>query len=681
MTRMRTAIAGAVLSLLLAPLPALAGERAHATFENRANRQDHVDRLALQSQLAKFNAWARAAEEGWQSKGSANGRLYELMAIRDGRVYVYITANVNAAISTAADLIRNVSPYNLNGSGWTVGVWDGGGVRASHQEFGGRVSIMDGASPDNHGTHVAGTIGASGVVPSALGMAPSVTIDSYEWTNDAAEMASRAMSFPGEPGTIQLSNHSYSYVCGWFDDGSDIWWYGTWGARESDYFGQYDSNTRDWDELCFNAPYYLPFKAAGNDRADPAPPEGTTFHYYMRRWRTKTYDPDSDPYDDGWDNGGFDTIPFASNAKNIVTVGAVYDAVSGGERSLAKAVMTPFSGWGPTDDGRIKPDIVANGVTLYSCIASSDSSYASYSGTSTATPNATGSAALLVEYYGELFPGQYMRASTIKALIIHTADDLGRAGPDYSFGWGLMNAKAAADHIARHHDAPATNRMVEDVLDVVDPGKTYPFLWDGVSPIRVTLCWTDPPASAVTGLDNPSPRLVNDLDLRVIGPGGVVTYEPYVLDPSSPLANATQGDNTLDNVEQVLISEPAEPGTYTAQVTYKGLLTNGEQAFSLLISGALDLPEEATIVAIGRSPVNPDWVELTWEAGFTFTIYWTADPPGTPRTWDAVDGAALAEVVDNGDGTWTWTDKGTDPDMGGVAPNDAQRRFYKIGAP
>jgi hypothetical protein len=91
---------------------------------------------------------------------------------------------------------------------------------------------------------------------------------------------------------------------------------------------------------------------------------------------TKTYDPATDPYNDGWDNGGFDTVGHIGNAKNIMTVGAVNDAVSGGVRSPAAATMSTFSCWGPTDDGRVKPDIVANGVGLYSSLSAGDSSMA-----------------------------------------------------------------------------------------------------------------------------------------------------------------------------------------------------------------------------------------------------------------------------------------------------------------
>ena len=237
-----------------------------------------------------------------------------------------------------------------------------------------------------------------------------------------------------------------------------------------------------------------------------------------------------------------------------------------------------------TDDGRIKPDIVTNGIGLYSPTAGSNSSYASYNGTSTATPGSAGAAMLLHQYYNELFDDEAMRASTLKVLIIHTADDLGNPGPDYKFGWGLMNAKAAADHISGHYDFPDANKIVEGLLDSNNTSDSYNFEWDGNSPIRATLCWTDPPASAVTSLDNPSPRLMNDLDMRIIDSNGSAAY-PYVMNPANPADTATTGDNTLDNVEQVLIESPNLPGTYTVQVNYKGSLTNGQQYYSLIISG------------------------------------------------------------------------------------------------
>ena len=93
--------------------------------------------------------------------------------------------------------------------------------------------------------------------------------------------------------------------------------------------------------------------------------------------------------------------------------------------------MSFFSSWGPTDDGRIKPDVVANGEAVYSTLGSGDVAYGAIGGTSMSTPSACGSAALLIEQFGRLFPGQAMRASTLKSLLILTATDRGQVGPDY----------------------------------------------------------------------------------------------------------------------------------------------------------------------------------------------------------------------------------------------------------
>jgi len=73
---------------------------------------------------------------------------------------------------------------------------------------------LDGSSWADHATHVSGTIGAAGMVATAMGMAPGAQIDSYDWTNDLGEMTGRAMALPGEAGKIQISNHSYVYAAG-----------------------------------------------------------------------------------------------------------------------------------------------------------------------------------------------------------------------------------------------------------------------------------------------------------------------------------------------------------------------------------------------------------------------------------------------------------------------------------
>lgn len=577
----------------------------HAGYQDETARQMAAEQLARASRAAKAAAEAFARQHSLPMRIEAGGAVRELMRINeDGQPEYYITYNVNAAISTAADLVRNTPPYNANGSNLTVGVWDAGAVLSNHQEFGGRVTVKDGATPNYHTTHVGGTIGAAGVVSSARGMAPSVMIDSYEWNSDTSEMSSRAASAPNQPGRIYLSNHSYGANSGW--DG--IYWNHNITVTQSPSFGQYNSAARTWDIIAYNAPYYLIVKAAGNDRGDHAPASGATFYYWNgTSWSAATYNPAVHPKGDNEYKNGYDTIATFGVAKNILTVGAVNDAVSGSVRAPANGTMSTFSSWGPADDGRIKPDIVGNGVSLYSTYTPHTNSYATSSGTSMATPNVCGSAALLIDYFGKLHPGSAMRASTLKALIIHTADDLGNPGPDYRFGWGLMNTLRAAQVI----DEDATGmsaQIIEAALNALTKTNTYVVAYDGSVPLRATLCWTDPAGTATTANDYRVPRLVNDLDLRVYGPSGE-TNLPFIMDYAAPDAPAANGDNIVDNVEQVLLPTGSPAGMYHVTVSHKGSsLTGVTQYYSLIISGMI-IPEPGTWLA---AALGWAWWWRTW---------------------------------------------------------------------
>jgi len=648
-------------------------------------RQMTVQILANKSQKQRNVAWQKAKAKGWPKMGHVGKAFYALVAITDKRPYYLITDNANASISTAADQVH-VAPFNLSGSGLTVGVWDLHGL-PGHQEFGGRMTIVEPPFISSHHTsHVIGTICAAGANPLAKGMAPSILVDNYDLFDDISEMASRSASVPGELNKINISNQSYGKVTGWrygdFSGNTGPHWMGIWPEREDRHFGQYSSFTSEYDTICYAAPYYLPFKSAGNGRDDTAPVSGTTFYYFdsdfiagdTGTWIAKTFDPSSDPYDDGWDNGGYDTIGPRGVAKNSLTVGAVNDAVNGASRSWSSATMSDFSAWGPTDDGRIKPDLVANGVDLFSCVSSGTDQYGTMSGTSMASPNAMGSAALLVQHYSQLFPGQAMRSSTLKGLILHTANDLGNPGPNYSFGWGLMNTKVAADHIKCHYDFPLANKMTEGLLNSANPTESYVFWWDGASSIRATLCWTDPPGTPVSGLDDRTPNLVNDLDVRVYGPGGTPTYWPYILDVENPSVDATTGDNVVDNIEQILISLPTISGMYTAVISHKGTLTNGEQAYSLILSGQENTPPTSTPTPTENytptttyTPTATETSTSTETPTFTLTPTYTDTFTTTPSPTATPNHSTTGTYTPTSSPTPTPTDAFGDNDGDGVA--------------
>ena len=579
----------------------------------------------------KSEAERVARERGWPIRVEApNGSIREIADLDEsGNPIYFITHNVNAAISTAANIVQ-ASPYSLSGLNMILGLWDGGSSRSTHQEFGGRVTIKDGAVAADHATHVGGTMIAAGVTASAKGMAPSARIDSYEWTSDKTEMTGAAAYTSADTNKILISNHSYGYVAGWYYTGNqpttprrDYEWYGGNGGTNATssepYFGMYSTPARDSDSIAFSAPYYLMFRSAGNDRVDN-PSNGQTIGLSANATSVVTYDSTKHPTGDNLYRGGYETVSYDAVGKNVITIGSVSDAVSGTNRTAANANLSGFSSTGPTDDGRIKPDLVANGEDLYSSFSGSDTSYGSMSGTSMASPNAAGSAALVAQQYILSF-GKAMRSSTLKGLLIHTADDRGNPGPDYQYGWGLINAQASVDLIRDQKANTNKLRMAEGTIDsVTNRTISHRFLWDGSNPIRVTLAWVDPAGSAVTTADSRSPRLVNNLDLKLIRPDGG-TNLPYVMpfvgnwSQASMSSNAVTGTNNVDNVEQVYLASPSGAGTYQAVISYQGTLSNNLQAYSLLVSGVSDTPAPPPPVTVNS--VNPG---SAYARTFTFDV-------------------------------------------------------------
>jgi len=500
-------------------------------------------RRAAEMQQEKLQAEAFVRGLGMEIRSELpDGTIIEIQRIVNGRPVFYITENANAAITTRTDSLYPGGGLGLSltGSGYDkLGEWDGGAVRATHQELTGRVTQVDGAtSISDHSTHVAGTLIAGGVQAAARGMAYQCKLDAYEWTNDDAEMASAAA------GGMEVSNHSYGILAGWFYYTPWLSW--VWGGdvdvdtNEDINFGLYDASAQSWDQIAYDAPNYLIVKSAGNDRNDSH--SGGHYHYSSNSGQY-VWSYDSHPADGG--ASGYDCIASAGVAKNIMTVAAVYDVAS--YTGPSSVTMSSFSGWGPTDDGRIKPDISANGINLYSCIGTSNTAYdGTYSGTSMASPNAAGTLALLQQHYQNTHSGAIMRSATLKALAINTADEAGsNDGPDYEFGWGLLNARAAAEAIT-----------LDQTVNVIDEqtlsnGGSYSNIVSatGTEPLKVTICWTDPPGTPPTpALDPTDVMLINDLNLRITY--NSQTWYPWSLDGGNPSAAATAtGPNTVDNVE------------------------------------------------------------------------------------------------------------------------------------
>ncbi|MGB5327394.1 MAG: S8 family serine peptidase, partial [Gammaproteobacteria bacterium] len=417
------------------------------TLSENLKKRDATDRLQVQEFARRTGVPVR--------RELPNGKVLELQRVSPGLGPVfYITNNLDAADTVSTLKVRpgGSAGLDLDGGGMIVGEWDGGAIDPTHTDFIGRLTQMDDASiVSGHSTHVAGTlIGAGdGLEPRSRGMAYAAQLNAWDWNSDTAEMALAAA------GGLQISNHSYGIAAGWLYIGdappSTWWWIG--GSAPSDvedpYFGYYDAESQLWDQIAFDAPYYLIVKASGNDRSDTGPTPGEEYTVIDQDGNplfTSTLPRDADCAP-----AGYDCLPTHSVAKNILTVGAV-DDVPGGYSALAgpsQVKMAPFSSWGPTDDGRIKPDVVGNGVFLISAWPDSPY-YAAAAGTSMAAPNVTGSLLLLQEHYEDIHgAGNFMRSATLKALAIHTADEAGdAAGPDYAFGWGLLNTRNAAKVIS-----------------------------------------------------------------------------------------------------------------------------------------------------------------------------------------------------------------------------------------
>jgi len=508
-----------------------------------------------------------------------NGNLVLLVDVTTtGQPLYETTDNAGAAITTGVDKLRSGSALGLNleGEGMEIGVWDGGIVNG-HLEFGDRILLREGSTEDTHATHVTGTIIASGINPLAKGMAPKGRVFAFDFSNDTPEMLSMARE--DQSGLI-ISNHSYGLITGWrFNNGWQ--WFGdvSISSFEDWKFGYYSNAARQWDQLAFNSPYYLIVKSAGNDRTDTG---GGNF-----------------PADCNG-GSGYDCLSDKSVAKNILTIGAVNKVTD--YQGPSSVVMSSFSSWGPTDDGRIKPDLVAAGVNLFSTYSSAtNDAYGPLSGTSMATPNATGSLALLQELHKNLNNGNYMKASTLKALAIHTAKEAGvNPGPDYQNGWGLLDVEEGA-RVLLNNDNKNVYILEENLLN----GQPFELVLNPIenTKIKATLVWADPAGVPVgASLDPINPMLINDLDLRLVDDATNSQF-PWKLDRQNFEAPATKGDNILDNVEKLEFASP-EPREYKLVVSNKGSLLNGAQSFSLTIEYTSTSAQQTSLYWIGS---NGNW--------------------------------------------------------------------------
>jgi len=580
----RLAVWGFILLVSSAPAVGQSAPKRDQLELRRLAREKNLTNARLRSVVDSLStAWHRPPVTT-----DSSGTILQLVGVERGRPVFYSTHNRSAALSTGVSdvWVGGRSGLDLSGKDIRIGIWDGGGVRLDHIEFENRVTQRDTVLQVlNHSTHVAGTLIAAGHFDIVRGMAYEAILDARDWNNDAAEMALAAAT------GLTLSNHSYGQPAGWVRNvlGDGLWgWMGApdVDAGEDFKFGFYGEQAHDWDAIVAAAPDYLIVKSAGNEREDSGARVGEPYYLFTTKWELTTV-----PRMNDGGVSGFDTITDSGVSKNVLTVGAVGD-LPWGYRTADDVKMTGFSGWGPTDDGRIKPDLVSNGVQLMSTMAWASDAYGTSTGTSMAAPTVTGSAALLTELYRRTHGNSYPSASLLKGVLIHTAREAGDApGPDYRFGWGMIDVASAAAFLNASTIPGGTARIEEETLSGTG-SRSFSFSLEPGDEIRATLTWTDPAADAGTpALDSPISRLIHDLDLSVTGPDGELL--PWVLDPSSPTSAANHAINHRDNVEQVA-GRAVTGGTYTATVSGSQI---GTQAFTLLI-GSITTPEIAQTYSI-----------------------------------------------------------------------------------
>lgn len=536
-----------------------------------------------------------------------DGSFAQLIGTNELGTVIYLqTMNQNIVNTLGANFLHSgFDGFNLTGNGMVIGLWEPAKPRPLHEILKTPLGISrisyattnppQSSSINRHATHVSGTLignqtnANSSHQLNVRGVAYEATIKAYDWNQAAAEMADEA-----ENNGLLVANTSFGYAPA--------------PLNEVEY-GRYSQTSRDWDAVMCGAPFLQIVKPAGNVRDDSP--------FIVPQVNEKD---------------GFDLLESSGSSKNVLVVSAfdlTQDAPSETNPVYdINLVEVPYSSWGPTDDGRIKPDITAHGHSVFSSIETSNSGYGLLSGTSMATAGVSGAITLLQQYYNEKFgylygsnEVPYLWSSSIRALIVHTADEIGDNGPDYKYGWGAMNTVSAAEIIEKR--GKSTIIREENLSD----GEQFKLnvISNGYEPLVVTMAWTDPEGEVDLEnqpiLDDPTHKLVNDLDIKLIrlDTNGAPTtlidsngddilfpwkrLEGITDDVIQLSASSSRGINNVDNIEKIEIPIefiPEKGGLFQLVVSHKDILTDNcvgtGQNFSLIVSGVSFCTDEIVLV-------------------------------------------------------------------------------------
>ena len=520
--------------------------------------------------------------------------------------------------------------------------------------------IPDGAQDvdSGHGSHVSGSVLSDGVdgIGVGLGQAPAASLV-FQAIEDYADMngACEGLGFVDGYYLLGIPDDLGDLLQDAYDLGARIH-SDSWG---SDVSGVYTLDSAQADQFMWDNPDLLMVTSASNSGVDgnsdgvvdddstgsPATAKNLLTVGASEGARADNFTCDAALT---YLNTAGDSCNSLGGFNDIFTYGAAWAADYPAEPLFSDPSagnaeqMAAFSSRGPTDDGRIKPDIVAPGTWILSGYSSEyqegysgttnpqnslyqydgwgfpfSTDYKYMGGTSMSAPIAAGGAAVIRDFYNKVYSVEASAALT-KATLINSADDLldenndGADDNDFPIpnsheGWGRINIAEATDD----------DHIFSDGVNV-DTGETVIFDLDvaGGGALKVTVVWTDYPSTAAAGVN-----LVNNLNLVVTSPGGAATYLGNVFDttPGTGGWSLSGGSaDALNNVENVYV-ETASVGTWTVAVT--GLnVPQGPQPFAIVIEGATFADTEAPTWPEGAT------IAQTGQTTATVTVDWSANP-------------------------------------------------------
>jgi hypothetical protein len=572
-------------------------------------------------------------------------------------------------------LTRNLTGAGIRASIWEANASDGtAGILTTHGEFNSARAVqVDGGAASNHGTAVANVMVGGGIY------------DVFRGATNYGKLL-RGIAYEGEVRGHNLndfvfettnvvldgqrfSNHSYGVNGGWksINVSGTTWW--LWEASaftEDPRLGLYSpsaasgNSSADLDSFVVTAETHLPVYASGNPNGggpgNPVAPATTVSHLIPNGggYAVSTVVRD-------WINGddSYDTVLSPGTAKNVLTVGSITD-ING-----ASFGFSGFTGTGPTDDGRIKPEVVAVGQrnsalgyggSLFAATKAGASAYyngitadsegtVNLAGTSFAAPSVAGGLMLAEQRRKQLLPSAGpLLASTWRAAGIHTALDYGTPGPDYIGGYGIFNAEKLVASLEADA-ALGRGTLIKEFTVQTGTPKTFYVTLPANTAGELTLAWSDPagsPPAFATVLDGQTAMLVNNLDLVAQDTVTLANHLPWVLDPNWTLeraavrgAAATRGVDSRNNAEKVTIDAVAQSRRLKVAVNPVGTLQSGSQKVSLILSGAV--PETPVVTSSGftMNPANLNEYQLTFSSdpGAFYTLETSTTLTGT---WTSV---------------------------------------------